>query len=100
MAGLSFDSRSSNSAFLSAGIFSADAIADLVFSMCSSVIYECHGLAAVYAVSSLDRRVRRSRLQREFRRVMERIQDKTKPFAETDKDRHHNRAHMLAHENI
>src|SRR4029450_12561118 len=39
MAGLSFDSKSSNSAFLSAGIFSADSIADLVFSMCSSVIY-------------------------------------------------------------
>src|SRR5262245_42791497 len=39
MAGLSFDSKFSNSAFLSAGIFSADAIADLVFSMCSSVIY-------------------------------------------------------------
>src|SRR6266403_5941234 len=44
MAGLSFDSKSSNSAFLSAGIFSADSIADLVFSMCSSVIYECHRL--------------------------------------------------------
>src|SRR6266496_3797590 len=39
MAGLSLDNRSSNSAFLSAGIFSADSIADLVFSMCSSVIY-------------------------------------------------------------
>src|SRR5581483_190246 len=39
MAGLSFDSRSSNSAFLSAGIFSADSIAALVFSMCSSVIH-------------------------------------------------------------
>src|SRR5438067_9145338 len=39
MAGLSFDSRSSNSAFLSAGILSADSIADLVFSMCSSIIY-------------------------------------------------------------
>src|SRR6266404_9293213 len=38
MAGLSLDSRSSNSAFLSAGIFSADSIAALVFSMCSSVI--------------------------------------------------------------
>src|SRR5215469_6978618 len=39
MAGLSFDSKSNNSAFLSAGMFSADLIADLVFSMCSSVIY-------------------------------------------------------------
>src|ERR1700720_1337383 len=39
MAGLSFDSKSSSSAFLSAGIFSADSIADLVFSICSSIIH-------------------------------------------------------------
>src|SRR5436309_1046842 len=45
MAGLSFDSKSSNSAFLSSGIFSADAIADLVFSMCSSVM--CAPLASL-----------------------------------------------------
>src|SRR6266403_3027372 len=45
MAGLSFDSRPSNSAFLSAGIFPPDSIADLVFSMCLSVIYEEHGFA-------------------------------------------------------
>src|SRR4029077_15256830 len=42
MAGLSFDSRSSSSAFLSAGIFPADSTADLVFSMRSSVIYKLH----------------------------------------------------------
>jgi hypothetical protein len=40
MAGFSFDSKSSNSAFLSAGIFPADSIAALVFSMCSSVMSE------------------------------------------------------------
>src|SRR5207247_3102246 len=50
MAGLSFDNRSSNSAFLSAGIFSADSIADLVFSMCSSVIY---ALPLTFIISSL-----------------------------------------------
>src|SRR5437870_5922449 len=36
--GLNFDSKPSNSAFLSAGIFPADSIADLVLSMCSSII--------------------------------------------------------------
>src|SRR5947208_12706707 len=54
MAGLSFDSRSSSSAFLSAGIFSADSIADLVFSMCSLVMSEWQPLC-VPALSSLDR---------------------------------------------
>jgi len=39
-------------------------------------------------------------LQREFRRVIEGTQDKTKAFAETDKDRHHKREHMIAHENV
>src|SRR5437867_5314883 len=55
MAGLSFDSKSSNSAFLSAGIFSADSIADLVFSMCSSVI---HALPLTFVISLCDLRTR------------------------------------------
>jgi hypothetical protein len=40
IAGCSVDRRRNNSAFLLAGIFSADSTADLIFSMRSSVIYE------------------------------------------------------------
>jgi glutamine synthetase adenylyltransferase len=39
-------------------------------------------------------------LQQEFRRIIERIQDKNEAFAEADKDRHHKREHMIAHENV
>src|SRR5205807_3694363 len=100
MAGLSFDSKSSNSAFLSAGIFSADSIADLVFSMCSSVIYEWRCWRVCLRGSSLDPRSSDPELRPEFRRIIERIQDKNEAFAETDKGRHRKPEHMIARENV
>jgi hypothetical protein len=39
-------------------------------------------------------------LRPEFRRIIERTQDKNEAFAETDKDRHHKRKRMIARESI